>query len=93
VTETSNLARQIAEPARTLVSRILRELVIRAETQELHIPSTQAAFLRLGMTDAAILDTLGPDKKLLTVDLDLYLQALRQGKPAENFTHYIEAAR
>jgi len=97
VTETSNLARQIAEPARTSVSRILRELVIRAETQELYIPSSQAveqaAFLRLGITDAATLDTLGPDNKLLTVDLDLYLEALRQGKAAENFTHYIEAAR
>lgn len=95
VTETSNLAGQISEPARTRVYAVLRAVLGTAE--EIYVRSRQAAehdaFLRLGITDAAILDTISEDLTLLTSDLDLYLEAARQGRTAVNFNHYIAANR
>ena len=93
VTETSNLAGQIAEPARHFIFAALRLLL--GSTDEIYVASKRAseqhAFLRLGIADSALLDVLSPDNILLTSDLDLYLEALRQGRAAENFTHYIAA--
>ena len=95
VTETSNLAGQIAEPARRFIFAALRLLL--GSTDEIYIESKRAseqpAFLRLGITDSARLDVLSVDNVLLTSDLDLYLEARRQGRAAENFIHRIEANR
>lgn len=94
-TETSNLAGQIAEPARRLIFAALRLLLGSAD--EIYVESRRAseqgAFLRLGMTNSVLLDVLNPDNVLLTSDLDLYLEALRQGRTAENFMHHIAANR
>jgi hypothetical protein len=93
VTEASNLAGQISEPARTRVFAQLRALVTVAE--ERYITSRQAAenstFLRLGITDAVVLETMEVDLTLLTADLDLYLEAARQGRTVVNFNHHIAA--
>lgn len=95
VTETSNLAGQIAEPARRHIFTILVTVLQKAE--EIYVSSRRASenasFLRLGITDAALLDIMTEDHILLTSDLDLYLQASRQGMKAVNFIHHIEANR
>lgn len=59
--------------------------------EERHVESRQAVardeFLRIGLTDAAILEMATASHTLLTVDLDLYLTALNRGLKAENFNH------
>ncbi len=95
VTEASNLARQIEEPARRAILEVLRVFLHRS--QERYVMSSRAAdaevFPRLGITDAALLDSEFADHVLLTADLDLYLEATRQGRNAHNFFHLIEASR
>ena len=45
--------------------------------------------VRLGLTDAAILEAVTAETPLVTVDLDLYLAAWKKGPGlAVNFTHY-----
>ena len=92
LTETSNLAGQIAEPARTHIYRVLKALVEDAlAVEEQYVESRQAVardeFTRIGLTDSAILEITTVSHTLLTVDLDLYLAALKQGYKAENFNY------
>lgn len=47
-----------------------------------------AAFPRLGLTDAALLEAVSEERPLITTDLDLYTAALSKGANAAfNFTH------
>ena len=89
LTETSNLASQIAEPAKGHVRRVLARLIEAAE--ERYIPSRAAAarteYVRLGLTDASLLEATGEQSAILTADHDLYLAALASGVPAFNFNH------
>jgi hypothetical protein len=89
LTEVSNLAKQIAEPARAEIALTFRALVHGLE--ESYVPSKQAAvqpeFTRLWLTDAGILEELTDGHVLLTADLGLYLAALNRGKVAENFNY------
>lgn len=93
-TETSNLARQIAEPARARVGSVMRSMMNRA--QEAYIASAEAGaaeeFLRLGLADCALLEVKPVSAPILTADLGLYLAALERGRPATNFNHIREAA-
>jgi hypothetical protein len=95
LTEASNLIGQIAEPALSHIRRVFRQLL--AKFTETTIASRKAAddvaFLRLGLTDAVLLDETFHDLTLLTTDLALYLEASRRGRTAINFHHYIEANR
>lgn len=46
-------------------------------------------FLALGLTDAVLLEAVSSERPLLTVDLELYLAALRSDEhSAINFHHY-----
>lgn len=94
-TEASNLMRQTAEPARTGIGSVFRMLLSRAD--EVYIESKLAAehvaFYRLGIADTALLNVMGPGRILLTADLDLYLEATRNGHDAINFNYHIEANR
>jgi hypothetical protein len=85
--ETSNLASNIAEPARSDVLNVLREIVGRSE--ELHVPGREACeraeYIRLGLPDAVQLQVLGARRTLLTTDLDLHLAALSAGQDTINF--------
>jgi hypothetical protein len=87
--ETSNLARHIGEPARTEVLTVLQALI--SDTDELAISSKSASarkeFLRLGLTDAVLLEATDVETILLTTDLDLYLAVQANGIPAINFNH------
>jgi hypothetical protein len=91
LTEASNLLRQIDEPARTEIGLVFKAYIRRA--QERYVESTRATtrteFIRLGLTDAALLQL--EDVVILTTDLDLYVAACRDKRPAVNFFHLKEA--
>ena len=91
LTETSNLLGQHREPERSRFFDRLRFII--HESEEVIVASAQAssnsAFNRLGLTDAALLEAVTPETPLVTVDLDLYLAANASGQEAAlNFTHY-----
>jgi len=90
LTETSNLLAQHKDPERSLFFRRLRFVI--EESEEVVVASKTASrnnsFLRLGLTDAALLEAITEERPLITVDLDLYLAATAKGRQtAMNFTH------
>ena len=90
LTETSNLLAQHREPERSLFFDRLRFII--HESEEIvvasAVASSNSAFNRLGLTDAALLEVVTPETPLVTVDLDLYLAANASGQEAAlNFTH------
>jgi hypothetical protein len=91
LTETSNLAAYIGEPARSKVLDVLR--TVSTDSQERYVPSSAAAarrseFIRLGLADAAMLEATAAEKvTLLTADFNLYHAALAKGSQALNFNH------
>jgi hypothetical protein len=89
LTETSNLAAYIREPARRSVLDMFRRVA--ATSQERYMASSLAVqrpeFLRLGLTDAVLVKESIEDVVLLTTDLGLYCAALAQGAEAVNFNH------
>ena len=89
LTETSNLASQIGEPARARIAETFQRFVGTARESyiESRIAAEQPAFPRLWLTDAAILAGMRDPTVLLTADLDLYLAALNQSRKAVNFHH------
>ena len=70
LTETSSLTRQIGEPYRSEIGLYLKEFIERAT--EFAIPSRGASqrpeFLRLGLTDSAILDLAVEDAAFVSTD-------------------------
>lgn len=90
LTEASNLLAQHKDPERSQAFGTLRFLTEDAE--EIVIASVDAArnrgFERLGLTDAALLEVVSDATPLVTVDLDLYLEASRHAPNAAlNFRH------
>ena len=90
LTETSNLLGQHADPERSRFFDRLKFII--QESKEIVVASTVAshnnAFKRLGLTDAVLLEVATAETPLVTVDLDLYLEALAKGQDtAVNFTH------
>ncbi len=90
LTETSNLLGQHAEPERSRFFERFHFII--QESEEVTVASVEAssnsAFNRLGLTDAALLEVVTPETPLVTVDLDLYLAANASGQEAAlNFTH------
>ena len=90
LTETSNLLAQHREPERTDLLRGLQWLI--HQSKEVVIASAQAAqsdsYVRLGLADAALLETISAETPVITVDLGLYLEALRKDpEAAVNFEH------
>jgi hypothetical protein len=92
LTETSNLAGYIGDPARTHIYQTFRALVGADETEEQYAESklavTRREFTRIGLTDSTMLHIATASCVLLTADLDLYLAALNDGLKAENFNHH-----
>jgi hypothetical protein len=52
------------------------------------IAAARPEFIRLGLTDSALLHIAGDSHMLLTADVGLYIAALNDGKNAENFNHF-----
>ena len=84
LTETSNLLRRHREPERSLFATVFRELV--HESREVMVAGAAAAdnpaYLRLGLTDAALLEAISPDTPLVTADARLFAAALQSGHGA-----------
>jgi hypothetical protein len=80
LTETSNLAGYILEPARTRIYETFRAVVADDGTEEQYAQSkltvTGSEFTRIGLTDVGMMHIATPSHMLLTADLDLYLAAL-----------------
>ena len=91
LTETSNLLAQHRDPERSRFFERLRFII--QESKEVFVASklasSNSAFNRLGLTDAALLEAVTPDTPLVTVDFKLYLAANARGQEvALNFTHF-----
>lgn len=87
LTEASNLLKSRRD--RRFLGRL--RLVIE-ESEEIVVASAEAAhnaaFPRLGLTDAALLEAVSEERPLITADLGLYIAALSKEKNAAfNFTH------
>ncbi len=90
LTETSNLLAQHADPEKSRFFEKLR--VVIQGSEEVIVTSGDASrnsqFVRLGITDAALLEAVSAETPLVTVDLDLYLATLdKQADAAVNFRH------
>ena len=92
LTEASNLLRNYGEPDRTRLSDTLaalinesREVVVRSADA-----SANAAYRRLGLTDAALLEVISVDRPLLTVDVQLAIEAAQVHPDASvNFNEFL----
>jgi hypothetical protein len=89
LTEASNLLGHIGEPVRTQLFETFRAVI--SSASEEYLPSCVACeakgFLRLGLTDAGLIEMAGTSRTILTTDLGLYLAALDHGVSAINFNH------
>ena len=89
LTEASNLIGQHGEPE---CSRLMGRLqYLMHQSREIVVTSTTAssnpAFAKLGLADAALLDAVTADTPLLTVYFPLFLEAIKNGEDrAVNFT-------
>jgi hypothetical protein len=89
LTETSNLAGHIPEPARTKIFNFFRDYIPSADEHycESRRAINREEFIRLGLTDAVILHEMTDVFILLTDDFDLYYAAIKEGYQAQNFNH------
>ena len=90
LTETSNLLAQHGEPERSRFLDQLRFLI--QNSREVVVSSadasTNSSFSRLGLTDAALLETVSANMPLVTTDFKLYQAAVTKDPySAVNFTH------
>ena len=90
LTEASNLLAQHGEPDRSRFLATLKSLI--ELSREVVVASSDAAanpdFPRLGLTDAVLLEVASASTPLVTVDLDLYLAAVRKDpRSSVNFRH------
>lgn len=93
LTEVSNLISQIGDPALSEVRATFAVLI--QEQQEIYAVSKDSvkhsAFVRLGLTDASILQLADSAIPLLTTDANLYLEAAKSNPLAQNFNHLRQA--
>jgi rRNA-processing protein FCF1 len=95
LTETSNLASHINdESAKEAIFRTLAALISRYDEQ--YVISKDASlrreFIRLGLSDSALLEVNKAGVVMLTADRDLHLAAEKAGYKSINFNHIREAA-
>ena len=89
--ETSNLLRQIGEPKKSEMMESFQRLIVdAAEFEEMAISSKVASkapsFIRLGLTDAAIVSLDREAVHILTVDHSLHIEASRNNFEVTNLT-------
>ena len=89
LSEASNLLRQIAEPAKGQIGVVFKRLV--KNTKEIYVASAPATereeFLRLGLSDSALLEVAKDEVVILSTDLDLCVAAEMAGYDVVNFNH------
>lgn len=89
LTEASNLLSQTSEPIASALRNTLSELLStqREEFEPSAAVAEHGSFLRLGLTDSAILRLVEREVPVITTDLDLYLAACKTNPNAINFTY------
>ena len=91
LTETSNLAAHISEPARSHIFLMFKDILADPRLTEIfvesHLAMARPEFTRLGLTDSVLLHIGSEPTMLLTADLHLYLAAAKCGRNACNFNH------
>jgi hypothetical protein len=93
LTETSNLLKQISEPACSNIFHKFAEIINRFDETyiESRIGTQQDEFVRLGLADSVLLLlSTNPALILVTADLRLWLAATERGLNALNFNHHRE---
>jgi len=89
LTETSNLLRYIKEPAKSEIHGVFDAFV--RKSREVYVKSNEAClrqeFVRLGLTDNAILEVAKNDVLILSADLDLCIAAEIAQYKVVNFNH------
>ena len=94
ITELSNLAGQLGEPARSNFFSYFSEFVRSECVEERYLETAKvaqdkAAFVRLGVTDVAVkLVTKPEDNLVLTDDFGLFDHLSREGAQVINFSHF-----
>ncbi len=95
LTETSNRLRQIKNPMKDEISHVFKE-IIHSNDEKIVISKAAASrpeYIRLGLTDAVLLEIGTTGATLLTADLDLYVAAVTADLKAANFNHIREQRR
>lgn len=89
LTETSNLLGQLADPLRTTCRRTLAAMVPQWQEHQAAASALvqEEVYLRLGLTDSAVVQLGRTNVTVLTDDLDLYLATATAGRNPINFTH------
>jgi hypothetical protein len=91
VTEVSNLAGQLGEGLcqsfRQQVARIIPQCCEHSVASAKLV--SDSLFPRLGLTDVALTELAGQNVLVLTDDLPLYLELMKQKHPVINFTHVL----
>jgi hypothetical protein len=90
LTEASNLLWLTGTPHKEQIRAFFRSFIEDSIEHSLVSKSTASSpyFMKLGLTDAGILDIPDGFGTILTVDLDLHVAALERGLDTDNFTHY-----
>jgi hypothetical protein len=95
LSEAANLLEYINEPARSQIFVRFRDFI--ENTREIYIGSTLAAarteFVRLGVTDSALLELARENVFILSADGPLYRAALAAGYKAGHFYEVTEAGQ
>ena len=91
LTETSNLLGQHGEPERSYFLEALRSVI--QDTEEVLVSSELAAsnteFIRLGLTDAVLLESVTEDIPLITVDSELYFAVMEKSRNAPTAVNFL----
>ncbi|WP_407519999.1 PIN domain-containing protein [Methylobacterium oryzisoli] len=89
VSEAANLLRQHKNPERTRIMQVFAELINQHEERyfESALVVKMKNYLRLGITDAAILKCCDGQCEILTADVELYVAAANEGMRVVNFNH------
>lgn len=91
LTETSNLLNQHGDPDRSRFFHMLRLLIENAE--EVVVPgkvaSSNSEFVRLGITDATLIEAVTEDTPLLTSDFNLYVAAMKKSINAPTALNFL----
>ena len=91
--ETSNLLRQTGEPMRSRLSKAFGEILRKVDEKyvESKIAASESDYVRLGVSDAVLLNMARSGSRLLTTDVELYLAAQNAGLDAVNYNHVRDA--
>ena len=93
LTEASNLLGQVSEPIRTRIFETFQAFIGVSTEESLRSKavSEHDQFVRLGLTDAALMTATHEQHVLLTADFDLYWASARAEHKVINFNHHREA--